>query len=181
MSRMRVPEFGVLRYDGGLASLYALASERPVALVFLRHLGCVFCRQQVGILRDALPGENIVFVTMSPPTLTARFRSWMRSPHLFLCDPERRVYEGFDVPRSKVGKYFSKSVITAALRAYRKGYRNSLTFDDQLQLGGTFVFDGEGNVIGSFISEDIADAPSPETIRALLHAPVPVGGATYVA
>ncbi len=168
---MQVPEFGVLRHDGVRVTLYGLADERPVALVFLRHLGCVFCRQQVGTLRDELSEENVVFVTMSEPKLTDRFRIWMRSPHSFLCDPEKRLYEAFGIPRSTAGKFFSASVVHEALKAYRKGYRNALTFDDQLQLGGTYVFDREGHVLASFISEDIADAPSPETLRGLLHTP----------
>lgn len=177
---MRVPDFGALRHDGARVTLYGMAAERPVAMVFLRHLGCIFCRQQVAMLRDAMPEENVVFVTMSPPKVAARFRTWMRSPHPFLCDPERRLYEAFDVPRSTVGKYFSSTVVKAALRAYRSGYRNALDFDDQLQLGGTFVIDRAGDVLGSFVSEDIADAPAPETILALLHAPDPIYAEPYL-
>lgn len=171
---MRVPEFGVLRYDGGLVPLYSLAEERPVALVFLRHLGCVFCREQVGTLRDALPEENIVFVTMSEPALTTRFRRWMRSPHLFLCDPERRLYGAFGVGRSAAGKFFNANVVRRALDAYRKGYRNALSFDDPLQLGGTYVIDRAGNVLASFPSDEIGSHPSPELLRAALRTPDPV-------
>lgn len=167
---MRVPDFGVLRSDGARVTLYSLAAERPVALVFLRHLGCIFCRQQVGTMRDEMADENVVFVTMSEPKVAARFRLWMRSPHPFLSDPERRVYEAFGIPRSTAGKYFSAAVVRKALAAYRKGYRNALDFDDQLQLGGTYVFDGTGEVRASFIAEDISDAPSAETLRRLLHA-----------
>ena len=165
---MRIPDFGVLRHDGVHTTLHALAEKRPVALVFLRHLGCIFCREQVGTLRDALPDENLVFVTMSPPALTERFRRFIHSPHLFICDPERRLYHEFHVERGSTKDYFSLDVVRRTLDAYRKGYRNSLTFDDQLQNGGTYVIDREGNLLASFPSEDLSDMPSPEVIRAAL-------------
>lgn len=171
---MRVPDFGVLRHDRTYVTLYSLAEERPVALVFLRHLGCIFCREQVGTLRDDLPDANIVFVTMSEPKLADRFRTWLRSPHVFLCDPERRIYEAFGVKRSVAGKFFSQTVVKRALRAYRKGYRNALTFDDQLQLGGAYVFDRDGEVLYSHDANDISDYPSSETLRAALALPDPV-------
>ncbi len=171
---MRVPEFGVLRFDGGLVPLYSLAAERPVALVFLRHLGCVFCREQVGTLRDALPDENIVFVTMAEPALVARFRKWMHSPHVFICDPERRLYTAFGIGRLTAGRLFNVNVVRQAVQAYRKGYRNALSFDDQLQLGGTYVMDREGNILASFPSDDIGSHPSPEVLLTALRTPDPV-------
>ncbi len=165
---MRVSEYGVLRDDGTQVPLYSLAADRPVALVFLRHLGCVFCRQLVAKFRDELADENVVFVTMSEPALTRRFRKWMRSPHFFLADPERRLYEAFGVPRTSAGRFFSAQVVRKALAAYREGHRNSLTFDDQLQLSGTYVMDREGRVLARFVAENISDAPSPETLREAL-------------
>ena len=165
---MRIPEFGVLRYDGAYLPLFSLAADRPVALVFLRHLGCIFCREQVATLRDRLPDENIVFVSMAEPKLVARFRTWLKSPHVFLCDPERRLYQAFGVGRSTAGKMFTAHVVSRALKAYRDGHRNALTFDDQLQLGGTYVIDREGNVLASFPADDIGDYPSPEVLRTAL-------------
>lgn len=162
---MRVPEFGVLKHDRTYVALYELAAQRPVALVFLRHLGCIFCREQVATLRDALPNANIAFVTMSEPKLASRFRAWMRSPHPFLCDPERRLYEAFGVGRTTAGKFFSSTVVRHALKAYRDGHRNSLNFDDQLQLGGTYVMDRDGTITAAFPADDAGDYPSPEVLQ----------------
>ena len=170
---MRVHEYGVLTSEGDRVSLLGLARDRPLALVFLRHLGCIFCRQNVAELRDALPHENIVFVTMSEPTLTARFKQWTRSPHPFLCDPERRLYESFDVPSTTAGGIFTVQVARRALKAYREGHRNSLSFDDQLQLGGTYVLDRTGEILASFPGRDISDNPTPETLEKILRAPYP--------
>lgn len=171
LSFMRVPEFGVLRDDGSLVPLYSLAADRPVALVFLRHLGCIFCREQVATLRDALPEENVAFVTMSNPALAGRFRRWMRSPHAFFCDPERRLYEAFGVGRAKASHFLNPHLARRAVEAYRKGFRNGLRFDDALQLGGTYVMDHDGLLLASFPANDAGDHPSPEAIRRALNAP----------
>ena len=165
---MRVPELGFLRHDGAHLPLFDLAAERPVALVFLRHLGCLFCREQVAILRDALPDANLAFVTMAEPRLAARFRAWMRSPHPFLCDPGREVYRAFGLERGGVRQHFSASVAVRASAALRAGHRQGRPQQDVWQLGGTYVVDGEGCVLAAFPARDAGDHPSPEALRAAL-------------
>lgn len=166
---MRVPEFGVLRHDGTCVPLYGLAAKGPVALVFLRHLGCIFCREQVAILRDALPEANVAFVTMAAPALAERFRAWMRSPHTFLCDPERRLYDEFGLQRGSVRQVFSPHVAARGLSALRAGHRPGRPTEDVWQLGGTFVMDEEGCVSAAFPASDAGDYPSPEALSRALR------------
>lgn len=167
---MRVPEFGVLRHDGTQASLRSLAEERPVALVFLRHLGCVFCREQVAALRDALPEANVAFVTMVAVPLAARFRTWLRSPHAFLCDPDRVVYRAFGLERGSPGQLFAPAVLARGAAALRAGHRQGRPQGDVWQLGGTFVIDREGLVRAAFPARDAGDHPSPEALGRALGA-----------
>lgn len=174
---MRVPEFGVLRHDGTHVSLYCLAASGPVALVFLRHLGCVFCREQVATLRDALPDANVAFVTMAEPRLAARFRAWMRSPHPFLCDPDRALYRAFGLERGSPGVVLAPRVLARGLSALRAGHRQGLPAGDVWQLGGTFVMDGEGGVLAAFPARDAGDFPSPEAVRRSLGVGSLGGGA----
>ena len=167
---MRVPEIGLLLSDGERTTLRVLAAEGPVALVFLRHLGCIFCREQVATLRDALPTENVVFVTMAEPKLAARFRAWMRSPHPFLCDPERRLYTAFGLQCADRRTLFGQRVVLRGVGALLKGYRQGRIVGDPWQLGGTFVIDADGCVTASFPAADAGDHPSPEALRNALAA-----------
>lgn len=169
---MRVPEFGVLRHDGTEVSLHHLAAERPVALVFLRHLGCIFCREQVATLRDALPEANVAFVTMAGPALAARFKAWMRSPHPFYCDPDRKLYQTFGLQRGALRQVLAPHVALRGIRAFRAGHRQGRPTEDVWQLGGTFVMDGEGSITAAFPASDAGDYPSPEALTKAL-APVP--------
>jgi hypothetical protein len=165
---MRVSESCVLKHDGETAPLFSLASERPVALVFLRHLGCIFCREQVATLRDTMPEANIAFVTMAEPRLAARFRTWIRSPHLFLCDADHKLYTAFGLERGTFAQVLAPQIGIRALSAMRRGHFPGRLIDDPWQLGGTFVMDGEGNVSASFPASDAGDHPSPEALRKAL-------------
>jgi hypothetical protein len=168
---MRIPELCILKHDGTEMPLFSLAVGRPVALVFLRHLGCIFCREQVATLRDAMPDENIAFVTMAEPRLAARFRTWIRSPHLFICDSDRKLYHEFGLERGNFNQVVIPHISTRGFSALRKGYFPGRLSEDRWQLGGTFVMDGEGCVSASFPASDAGDHPSPESLKkALLSA-----------
>ena len=173
---MRVPESGVLRYDGETVSLHGLAKPKPVALVFLRHLGCVFCREQVATLRDALPQENVAFVSMADPKQTARFRIWMKSPHSFLCDTELRLYRAFGLQKASLGALVGPKVVARGFQAYRAGFREGRVTGDRWQLGGTFVMDGTGCVSAAFPALDAGDHPSPDALHRALTESTPAEG-----
>ena len=165
---MRVPDLGVLRYDGETVPLYGLAEARPVALVFLRHLGCIFCREQVATLRDAMPEQNVAFVCMADPKLTARFRAWMKSPHVFLCDPAQKLYRALGLQRASLGSLIGPRVIAQGYSALRQGHRGGIVVGDGWQLGGTFVMQRQGGISAAFPAIDAGDHPSPEALRRAL-------------
>ena len=174
---MRVPESSVLRHDGETVSLHGLAAQRPIALVFLRHLGCVFCREQVATLRDAMPEENVAFVSMSEPKQAARFRIWMKSPHPFLCDPPQRLYREFGLQRASLGGLIGPRVAVRGFEAYRAGFRGGRVQGDGWQLGGTFVMEETGQVSAAFPAIDAGDHPSPDVAPSYARAPcAPQGG-----
>ncbi|RYG25470.1 redoxin domain-containing protein [bacterium] len=168
---MRVPESCVLMHDGEVVPLYSLAKGKRVALVFLRHLGCIFCREQVATLRDTMPEANIVFVTMAGPRLAARFRTWIRSPHPFVCDADRELYHAFGLERGSFAQVFAPNVAARGLAALRKGHRPGRLTEDPWQLGGSFVMDDQGCVSASFPASDAGDHPSPEALKRALTSP----------
>lgn len=165
---MRVPDSGVLRYDGETVALHGLAESKPIALVFLRHLGCVFCREQVATLRDTMPEENVAFVSMATPKQAARFRAWMKSPHIFLCDPDRILYREFGLQRASLAGLVGPRVIARGFEAYRAGHRAGRVVGDGWQLGGTFVMRETGEVSAAFPAIDAGDYPSPDALRRAL-------------
>jgi len=104
-----------LETDGGRRILEQSA-ERPVLLVFLRHLGCTFSREVLSDLKKAekhLEQKDVypVVIHMSTP---GAFEQMCRRFHLdnwdHLSDPERTWYRRFGLPRGTWNQLFGLEV-----------------------------------------------------------------------
>jgi peroxiredoxin len=96
--------------------LRSLYEERPLALVFLRHFGCTFCREHVNDLR----GEselNLAFVSMADRVESEAFQRKMQVTHPFICDPEARLYALFGLKRASMGEVFNPRVFMRGVQA----------------------------------------------------------------
>lgn len=146
----------VTREDGSTLLLGDLFEGSPFALVFLRHLGCVFCREQVKELAD-FPEWNVAFVSMAEPDEAARFKEKLKSPHVFLCDPEAALYERFRVGRGGLRQMFGGQNFRRGMEAMRKGAGVGAPVGDPWRLGATFVLDGSGAIRWEHRNMDASD------------------------
>jgi hypothetical protein len=164
---MALNDHNVLLEDGSACLLSDLFREGPIALVFLRHLGCVFCRYQVAQLRSEkdLP---IYFVCMESCDEAAKFKKRMRSPHRFICDPERKLYEAFGVGRGTTGQIFSLKTLAVGVKAAFSGSFQGRPTADPMQLGAAIVLDRGGEIMWSHYAADAADIVSASDLRANL-------------
>jgi peroxiredoxin len=85
-------------YEGRPVRLGDLWRERPAVLVFVRHFGCVFCRQMaVEIHRQRHRFDEIdvelAVVGHGSPAQAAEFRRLQNVDLPLLVDADRRVYE----------------------------------------------------------------------------------------
>lgn len=139
-------------------------AERPAAIVFVRHLGCPFCRQEAARLKADAPrfdaaGGNVVLVTMSPPDDAAAFHQQFQLPFSVLADPEQKCYDAFNVPRGGLGAIMGP-------RTWLTGLKAALTHGvgtpvgDVRQLSGAFVVDRTGTIRYTQRAEHSADLPS---------------------
>lgn len=156
---MKAPDVDVILHDGSSVPLRELYRERPLALLFVRHFGCTFCREQVAQFRDR-PDLNLAFVTMGDPASAEAFRRKMRSPHRFVCDPERELYRQFDLRRGRMWQMVNPNVVARGMQATLAGHGMARPIGDPLQLGGTFVVDRGGRVAWEHRNRDAADHPS---------------------
>lgn len=129
-----------------------LWTERPVALVFLRHFGCTFCREHAADLNDALDeltgsGGSVAAVGLGNPGHANEFREQhgIRFP-LLVCD-DTSAHEAMGLGRGNWFKVIGPQNIGGAIRARRKGHTAKLTGADMSQLGGTFVVDTSGRIV----------------------------------
>ncbi len=162
------PTQAVTLDDGSSIELRDLYASRPLGLVFLRHLGCLFCREIVARLRD-VPEENLVFVAGERAEACAEFRVRMVSPQRFVSDPGRSLYEAFQLGRGGLGAFVNPHVVRRGIAALRAGHRQSVPTSNPRQLGGAFVVDTEGRIVWEHRSRDQADNPDASEIQSALR------------
>lgn len=164
---MTAPEVDVLLSSGDRVLLRSLYEERPLALVFLRHFGCTFCREHVNDLR----GEtelNLAFVSMADRVESEAFQRKMQVTHPFICDPEARLYALFGLKRASIGEVFNPRVFMRGVQAVGKGNGVGRPVGNPWQLPGTFILNAKGDVVHAHRSRDAADNLSAAEIRKYL-------------
>jgi peroxiredoxin len=161
---MRAPDVEVQISTGEIVPLGNLYENERLALVFLRHLGCVFCRDHVAQLRR-LKDLNIAFVTMGTVAQTEAFRDEMDSPHRFICDPERSLHAHFDVRRGGMAQVLHPQVFVRGIGAAMSQGLQKKPETDPLQMPGVFVIDTSGEVLWEHRARHAADNPSGEEIK----------------
>jgi peroxiredoxin len=146
-------------------SLEELSRLGPVLLVFLRHLGCPFCREalaDVARLRETLSesGVRLVFVHMGGEAYAARLlaRHGLAGA-LRIHDRGRTLYRAFGLRRGGLGEVLGPSIWWRALRAgVLEGHGFGRKRGDGFQLGGAFLLH-QGEVVRSFRNATAATRP----------------------
>lgn len=163
---MTAPDVDVLLDSGEKVPLRSLYADRKLVLVFLRHFGCVFCREQVGQLR-VHPNLNVAFVAMATPEQARDFKTKTRSPHPFVCDPERDLYEAFGLGRGDLKQMMNPRVFSRGFGATLRGHFVGLPIGDPWQMPGVFAIEPDGEVSWEYRSVDMSDNPATQTLLKL--------------
>lgn len=113
--------------DGSDRSIGELSENGPVLVLFLRHLGCTFCRATLTNLSQNLSSlrphyQAVIVVTMSHLDEMLPLRARYHLPEvLLLSDPERIFYRALSIP---VGSFSE----TLGWRVLRRGIFSGLLF-----------------------------------------------------
>jgi peroxiredoxin len=147
--------------------------HRPLALFFVRHLGCPFCREHLHDVRDEYErfqtaGGQVAAVTMATPEQAGSFRKSQRLPFACLSDEKREAYEAYDVPRGSMLQVAGPGVWGAGLKALVRGGLGVPQGDVQ-QLQSTVVIDTGGVVRYVHRPKSSAENPTNDEIIALLE------------
>lgn len=147
------------------ATLEQLSTESPTLVVFLRHTGCVFCREALADLsrqRTALraAGTTLALVHMSEPlSATLRFERYGLGDIHRYSDPERVLYRAFGLERGSLRQLFGPPVWWRILGAtVLGGHWFGRSEGDGFQLPGVFLLD-HGQVMAEHRAATAADRP----------------------
>ncbi len=157
---------------GSGESLAAASWSGPVLLVFLRHLGCTFCREALADLQAARRqlesrGVRIVLVHMGDPqAAVAALAKYGLSDLGTIADPERTLYAAFNLRRGSLRQLFGWKVwrrgfVAGILRRHGVGPLAG----DGFQMPGAFLIEN-GRVLRAFVHQTAADRPDYPALAA---------------
>lgn len=153
--------------DGSETTIEELTSGGPLALVFLRHLGCVFCRRLLSQL-NRFPNWNVAVVVLAGVEDARSYFTTHATSFPVIVDPTARLYSMLGLRRGGVGAVASPRVFGHAVAAIVGGAGMGRVTGDPMQLGGAFVIDKRQEIAWQYRSADAADSPPVEEIgRAL--------------
>ncbi len=161
----------VLRPDGSEVLLGAFWEEQPVLLAMIRHFGCIFCKEQVGRLREYVPrihaaGGELVVLGNGQAVHAQWFVEDFKMTTPVVTDPDLKSHAVVGAKKQK--KVPDPRLLIRGAKAFLKGYRQTKTMGYAGMLGGVFVITPEGEMPFRHLSDFAGDHPEPEiVVRAL--------------
>ena len=161
-------------HDGNEVRLGDLWAERPVALVWVRHYGCVHCRDHAAKLQEAreefdAAGVPVVVIGQATARQAAHFRKRLEIEMPVLADEERESYRAAGAKVATAGELIGPRSVARGLAATagsRGKVRQGRIIGNAAQLGGAMVIEPGGRVAWSHMAEDASDNATPEEILA---------------
>ncbi len=164
----------VLDPDGTTVRLGSLWADRPAVLVWLRHFGCLFCKEQTAEFRarrDDIEGRGarLAFIGNGGVRYAGGFREEFCPECTVLTDPELVSYRLIGA-RGGVLNTLGPQAWGAGIRAFARGARQQRTQGSPFQQGGVLVVTPGGKVAYAYLSKAAGDHPAVDEVAAAIPA-----------
>ena len=179
--------------NGQVLELRKTWEARPVVIAFVRHFGCLFCRQQVAQLRREVEniralGAELVFIGNGTEEFAAAFREDLGLDPPLYVDVSCASYRASGMQRGlvrtlgawrtwvKLGRVLLEDVRQKRGRVILRWWNRSVpalvpgTQGDAWQLGGVLVVLPDGRVPYRYVSAIAGDHPPAGEVVAALQA-----------
>jgi peroxiredoxin len=163
--------------SGDGSTLESLSKETPTLVVFLRHLGCIYCRESLSDLRRLRTkieanGVRIAIVHMGKEDDARELLEAFDLDDLTrISDPERRLYGVFGLERTTMGRLLApRTVVSMLMSSLRSDLPLRLTMGkvvgDTLQMPGVFLL-RNSRIVDDYRPEDLSKRPDYLEMAAL--------------
>lgn len=144
--------------------LKTIATENKVLLVFLRHFGCMFCREALddfSHIAEKLSKQNIklVFVHMAEEEIGNQYlKDYGLGNEEHVSDPDMSLYEYFGLHKGGFREMYGLKVWSRFFGVKQSAAAPKPELGNVKQMPGVFLIE-KGEVTNSFIHQSIADKP----------------------
>jgi peroxiredoxin len=159
--------------EGTLHHLGDLWADRPVVLVFLRHFGCLHCREHAVELRDRYDdlqkrGVDLVAVGTGDQRYAGAFVRDEQIPYLVLVDDDAKAARAASVKTASWYRLLHPTTWAATIATWKRGHRVHSPGKRVTQLGATFVLGPGDDVRYAHVDADSTDhAAIPDVLAAV--------------
>ncbi len=167
----RAPDFTLPNLAGESVHLSDYRGQ-AVLLIFLRHLGCLPCRQHITEILDhvdALKEVQVLTISFSAGHWADGWAQETGSPYPLLLDPERISYRAYQLRSSRL-RSWGPNVLWRYVKLLMAGEHLRPAQGDPNQLGGDFIIDADGIIRLAHPSKDPVDRPAVATLLSTLSA-----------
>lgn len=148
-------------------NLMELTNQSPVFLVFLRHFGCVFCKEALHDLAEkkesfTSKGIKLVFVHMSEYEVANEyFKNYDLEGVSHISDQYCNYYSAFGITKGSFSQLYGLRTWIRGFAAKRAGFELELAknLGDSTQMPGIFVL-RKGKIVDAFIHKRASDKPN---------------------
>ena len=141
--------------------------ESETLLVFLRHFGCMFCREMVSDIRSAKEANpkypEVLFFFQGSPTEGRAFLRRYWPDVRAIADEDQSFYTDFGVDRGNLLQIFGPSAWLSSSRARSKGHAPGERSGDIMRMPGLFLVRG-AEILWSHRFAHQADHPDFRTL-----------------
>ena len=151
-----------------------ISTSQPVFLVFLRHFGCVFCKEALHDIAElradiTAKGLSLVFVHMAEPALAKEyFQEFKLSGVIHISNPDKKYYRAFGLLKGTVSQLYGLSTWIRGFGPKTKGLKLELSeqLGDSTQMPGMFLIN-QGEIIKQFVHRRASHRPNYEEFISL--------------
>jgi hypothetical protein len=146
-------------------NLWTLSFEKKCLMVFLRHFGCLFCKNMIADIsmeKEWLKqqGYHIVFVHQSDPSVSKEFfKQFGLESYFEISDPYRTCYKSFEIGSANALHLLNPQAIYGAWESYLQGHRMSEKDGNIWQMPGLLILH-EGDILKRHQFKHIGEIPN---------------------
>jgi hypothetical protein len=153
---------------------YWEAADKGIALVFVRHFSCPFCREHVKgpkrhRSRFLAAGIDVIVVGNGSSGQARVFSHEMQTPFPVLTDPTGSAYHAFGLGKASKAAMLEPRALLGGIRAAIKGHFPKRPQGDPLQLQGQFLIDSNGIIWHADRPSRMSDIPSADALLDTAH------------